>query len=577
LTTAIVYSFAVQAGLPEPPPGWPAWAVVARQLPRLAVALLNERSDSGVRFLPLMGYDGTQRRFFTIDTLPSERLAIGMHCQEPPPRYVVDGCLQDSGVRLRILVQRTGEACFDEVVPFSVDKPAQTVSRLLFELGGALGWSGGPPAVPRLSGAVWADYFAGADDLLALEADLLRHSLAVPAALRAVQAAPAELLVRRMFLQLAVRAAALAPSRELADGVDSAARAVLRLTSGAPRVEFVAAAAGLLEQLGDGHAAFELRTALAQAEPDDADALRGAAIVWQQRGDLARSVPVLERLVELGHRTPQTVAMLAAACLRSGDRARHAQLVEELLALPVLPAAAARTVAVWLIDRGRGADALRVIDAALRDESEHAGLWLARGQVLLALADGPPARVALQRCIDLTKDDGQRREARRLLRFADVPELLAAMREVDAALVAGDAARAMPRVKELVRGRPQIAEAWLFLGVVQQRRGKPRRAMRALQRALRLDAGLGEAHDRLGVLLVRAGRHERALEHLQEAARCLPDASGPKLHIAQVYAHLGRLQEGQRSLQDAERLGASQEQVAAVRRAFFAAPAPPPA
>jgi tetratricopeptide (TPR) repeat protein len=467
--------------------------------------------------------------------------------------------------------------CFDEVVPFSLDDPSGAISRLLFELGGALGWSGAPPAVPRLAGAVWADYFAGADDLLALEADLVRHSLAVDAALRALRAAPGELLVRRMFLQLAVRAAALAPPQALADEVHAAGRAVLAAAGGQARLDFVAAAAGLLEQLGQAPAAAGLRTALAREEPDHPDALRGAAIAWQQQGKPEQSLPLLERLLATGHRTPHVLAMLAAVCLQLGQTERHAALVEDLLGLPVLPAAAARTVAIWLIDRGRGTDALGVIDAALRDEPAHAGLWLARGQVLLALADGAQARPALQRCVDLAQSDEQRREASRLLRFADSPELLAAMRDIDAALADREPERALPRIKQLVRDHAGVGEAWLFLGVLQQRRGKVRQALRALRRALRLDPDLGEAHDRLGVLLARAGRHGEALAHLQEAVRCLPQAPGPRLHLAQVYARFGRREEGRRSLAEAARLGARPEQVAAVQRAFFAAIAPPPA
>lgn len=568
MTTAIVYSFAVQAGLRNASPAHPSWDVLARQVPRMVVALLNGDDDRGIRFLPLMGFDGAQRRFFVLDELPPPHLALTIHRQEPPPDLVIDGCFGEGSLTLRILPGGGGSARFEAAVAFNRDDPRPAISRLLFEIGGACGWSGAPPPVPKLQAETWANYFVAADQLLSAEADLLPHNVQIDAALCALRAAPVEPLVRRLFLQLAVRAAAAVPVERWAPSVHDACESSLA-ANGPSCVEFVTAAAALLEQYGEDDVASDLRTRLAVREPGNPDAVREAAIALHRRGHSTAALPLLEQLVALGDRSPEVLAILAAVCLSTGARERWAQLVEELATLPSLPAAPARAVAIWLLDLRRPEAALAVVDAALRLTPEHAGLWLARAQVLLARGDGGTAAGALQRCLALEPTPTQRAEAHRLSRLTSSPRLLDAMREVDDALADGEPARALPSVRRLVRTEPQLPEAWLFLGVLRQRRRQPLRALRAFRRALSLDPSLGEAHDRIAVLLARRGRHQEARRHLLQAARHLPDAAGPRLHLAQVCGYLGLLDEGRGALADAARLGADAEQVAAVRGSFF--------
>jgi Flp pilus assembly protein TadD len=91
-----------------------------------------------------------------------------------------------------------------------------------------------------------------------------------------------------------------------------------------------------------------------------------------------------------------------------------------------------------------------------------------------------------------------------------------------------------------------------------------------LRRALGIDDNLGEAHNRLGILLLSQGNLDLGTQHLLRAGLLSPGDPAPRLHLAQAFALLGRVQEGERHLAEAERLGANAQTLAAIRAQFFA-------
>ena len=120
---------------------------------------------------------------------------------------------------------------------------------------------------------------------------------------------------------------------------------------------------------------------------------------------------------------------------------------------------------------------------------------------------------------------------------------------------------------------PRLGEAWLCLGAVRQRLGHQWRARRAYRRAIAREETLGEAHNRLGILLVVRRRPAAALTHLLRAAELMPGEPSVRVHLAQAYAALARLEEARAAVTDAERLGQDPQTLARLRSAFLGAPA----
>ena len=221
------------------------------------------------------------------------------------------------------------------------------------------------------------------------------------------------------------------------------------------------------------------------------------------------------------------------------------------------------------VDQGRGDDALRTIDSCLDVTPADPAAWLEKGRVLLHGEDPTRAGPALEEVFRHNPPASIKEQASRLLRFVQLPDVLPALRAVDAALAGSHVERALALAKELVEAHPTLAEAWLFLGVAQQRDEHLVEAIDALKRAVALDASLGEAHNRLGILLVGQGEHRAGLDALQLAIACLPQESGPRIHLAQACYFLGDLEAGRAALQQAESLGADPQTLESVRRTFF--------
>lgn len=564
MTRAVVYALSVESSAASAPDAIPR-PILSRQLPRLAVHLLNGPGDRGLRFFPLIGREGAERRFFVVEEMLSVETLLSLHGQEPAPQFVVDGCIHGEGIRLRIHDGVGGQTRFDSVIPFDQRDPLAAVSRMMFELTGVLEWPGAPPQVPDLAGPGLNAYLIARDQLLGLEAELIEPADPQPlsTALDALLCAPHEPEVRQLAIEICARLARPQPA-EVAEGLDRACTAVGEV--GAQTGEFLTAVAAVLETCGAAKRALRRYEDATELDPARADAACRAATLHFDGGRPEMAHRILSGALQAGQRATTVLAQLAVLEQQLGNTEAHEGLIEELLLVRDLRPPVVRLAVTYLLDRDRAAEAIDLVEACLQEEPQEPGPWFDLGRALLSCRRYQDARSALRKCLELAPTNLLAREVERHLRFVEQPELIDAMRELDDALSNGEHRIALRRARKLVRRNPRVAEAWLFLGVIHQRMDRASRAERALSRALDLDPDLGEAHNRLGILLVGKGRFRDGYEHLQRAVELLPNEPSARIHLAQALRHLGQHEEAQRALVRARALGGSLEAVDAVRR-----------
>lgn len=561
----MVFGFAVPDGLP-PVVGAAPYDVIARQVPRQLVQLLNGREDRGVRFLPFLGNLGGQRRFLPVrQPLPPATLAA-LH-RRGSVGLLVDGQVAADRVRLRVHDGVSLHTRVDLELPFAPTEPFAVLPRLWFEVTTELGWTGRPMAVHLPDGPTLSWLLVAKDELLALEAGLPPAAgVDVLRAARHCVGAAADLpVVQDVALETAAHLLRGGRPRE------SVVELLRELAGCAPDVpEVLRRLGGMLQVCEDERTAAAVWTRVARLDPGP-EAVETAAALWfrQARPELARDVLLAARAG--GSLSVSGLGQLAAVADRLGDRALRDELADELLRARPLPWAVARLLVTILIEREQPEQARAVAEESLREPDRPAGLWLDLGRACLMMDDGAAAALALESA-RAAADAGPelRRDVDRLLRLCAVPRLFGSMRRADAALERGDRRTALRLAREVVRGAGGSGDAWLFLGVVRHKLRQDRRAEVALRRALELDGTLAEAHNRLGILLVGRGAFDEGLSHLRTAESLAPNDPSPQLHLAQACALAGQPADGRRHLEQAGRLGANQQLLAAIRRQFFA-------
>lgn len=562
LTLAVVFGFAVADGLP-PAVGAAPYEVLGRQLPRQLVQLLNGGGDRGIRFLPYLSSSNGQRMFLTVrEPLPIATLA-SLH-QRGEVRLLVDGAIGDKTLRLRVHDGAAQRLELEVEVPFAPERPFEALQRLWFEITGMLGWTGRPqlPQLPTGTALSW--FLIAKDELLALEAGVAGDPTAdVLRGARECAIASDLPLVREVAIE---SAAVLLRAGKRRDQVTALLRVLGERTSELSTMRRVA---GLLQAAGDdaGAAAAWTRAIAVEPRPEDVEVCAG---LWFRLGAIEQARAALDGARERGALGLAGQGQLAAIADRLGDTALRDRLIDDLRGQSGLPPAVARLVGSFLLERDRADEARAVLERAVQQYADDAGLWLDLGRACLLLEDHGAAATALQQAGARSGAAESRRDIERLLRLSSVPGLFAAMRRVDALLARGEARIALRQAREIVRRCRHAAEAWLFLGVVRHKLRQERRAESALRQALALDNELAEAHNRLGILLVARGQVEAGHEHLERAGTLAPNDPSPQMHLAQACALLGRRGDGERYLEAAQRLGANPQLLEAIRRQFFA-------
>ncbi len=566
MTRAIVFAWSVQEGL-DPVVGAAPHTVLSRQLPRLMVNLLNSRDgseDLGLRFFPWLGPVSGRRQFFNLpDLVPLEKLQQ-VHGQKHSPQLFLDGRIERDGLRLRLADAVSKRELWQEVLPFSSLDPLPVLTRMMFELTGALGWQGAPPPLPSLADAALGHYLVAKDDLLHLEANMLRADAGsfLKAIRMAQSAAPDSVEVQELLLEICARLT----SSGLA--MEEVSELLLHAAADVATPSFLQQAASLLDSLGKSEAAVLMMARLVEQQPGQVDLALRVVGHYVSSGMLEEAKGVLQAALSAGAEDPRLLAQLLVVRRQLG--LEFSSVLQTLSNHAELPVQVVRLVAMQHLECGAAEKTLACLQQHLPAYPESAELWMEKARAHLHLGDTALAQAALQSVLQRKPSDTLRQEVRRLQQFTKAPETLQVMSNWRQAAAEGDQGSALRYARTLVARQPELGEAWMFLGVTRQRMGHQRRAIRALRRGVSLDPELGEAHDRLGILLVGRGKHQEGYEHLNRAVRLLPGESGPRLHLAQACHYLGLAQEGQAALAEAQRLGADPDLVLAVRRAFFA-------
>ncbi len=560
-----MFAFAADKSRPAPEGSAPL-AVLARQLPRLLVSRLNDGLDRGIRFFPFMGVVEGERRFFDVDEMFEPNQLRAIHGQEGI-ELIVDGEISADRVAMRILSsQEDGRVLLEVEAPLDPLDPWPALHRLMFELTGQLGWHGAVPALPNWSGPALGWYLIAKDEQLGLDADM-----PCPDPARTLRAAREALLLEPdapEFGAVLIDTCRTMLTRGI-DGevVGDALLEAMRSVDGVP-LSVCADAALIVEVTRGIEYAAPIYVHVARRDPAHPQAPLKAGFGLYQQGRTAEGLEILRAAYDAGNRDPALRAQLAAAEEECGDVEQRDRLLEGLADEEELPVPVARLVASFLVDKERAAQAIALIDRVRDKGVEHAGLWLERGRAQVSSNDLAGARLSLERCLAIEPPAEVRVEAKRLLRLTEDEELLPSIEELEDALREDNSKLAVVLARQMIRRRPELAEAWLLLGVVRQRNRQYRRATRAYLHAVQLQPDLGDAHNRLGVLLASRGRDIDGYNHLRQAVELMPHDSSPWLHLAQVCLRLGWKQEGAEAFERAQRIGGHEAEIAEIRTLF---------
>ena len=247
---------------------------------------------------------------------------------------------------------------------------------------------------------------------------------------------------------------------------------------------------------------------------------------------------------------------LALLQSRLGDHAAAVASLDQALRLEPTYAPAHARRGMWLLDRGRAADAeaafRRVIEIDGSDSSGSIGLarvFLARGDNQQAMATleqlldrHPGDRYALQLLGTAYRRLGNEEDARFALAmgagheqtFRDpwLDEVAAARRgfaarlkEATAQAMAGEFAAAIPLLEQLRTERPNDVALTTHLGGIYAAAGRLADATALLDSVLAHDAGNFDAHINLAQALVRQGALDRAASHAERAVAIRPTSA----------------------------------------------------
>lgn len=330
-------------------------------------------------------------------------------------------------------------------------------------------------------------------------------------------------------------------SREAADEIERAVE--LQPESSALRIE----AAELLRRLGRRQDARDMGRQALELDPDSPRALRFLGDLAAEKA-LAAARPSAEsrdealgyyaRLMEMGDVDGEVLWKVAGLRLQGGDRLGAIDAAQVLVELRPGDRGAAGSLAKWLLEEGRDAEALDVVldyvvshpdddvfirladDLARRNDRWQAvadrlgpeagdGLRSAEAQQLVSEAlfrtgHGDEALRALERALDLDPDDAE-------LRF----RLANALRE------SGRLADAVTLAQALVDSRPDERDGWLLLAEIRRSRADIDGAIDAYRAALDLAIGEGREAE-TGVrdaIRIRIAGAQLAADRIDEAGR----------------------------------------------------------
>jgi len=110
------------------------------------------------------------------------------------------------------------------------------------------------------------------------------------------------------------------------------------------------------------------------------------------------------------------------------------------------------------------------------------------------------------------------------------------------------------RWEQMLRTRPNDAQAHYNLGIVRERAGEERDAIEHYEQAIRIQPDFVVAHVKLATALGRVGRIPEAIEHLEQALSLRPDYAEGHRDMAIAFAQAGRIPDAIEQLREALRI-----------------------
>ena len=167
---------------------------------------------------------------------------------------------------------------------------------------------------------------------------------------------------------------------------------------------------------------------------------------------------------------------------------------------------------------GKAAEARSVLESLVRQYPDEPDLYLFLGIALLRLRDPQAAELNIKRALALRPDHV---EARTLLGWIQLE-------------IRGDFDAAIKEYSEVVRIRPDLAEAYNNLGVAQKRKGDLDKAAASFNQALALKPDHSEALSNRGWVFAEENKWPEARRDFEQALRIDPADDGALYGLSQA-------------------------------------------
>ena len=170
------------------------------------------------------------------------------------------------------------------------------------------------------------------------------------------------------------------------------------------------------------------------------------------------------------------------------------------------------------LKKGEAAEARAVLEGLIRQYPDEPDLYLFLGITLLRLRDPQAAELNIKRALALRPDDV---EARTLLGWIQLE-------------IRGDFNAAIKEYSEVVRVRPDLAEAYNNLGVAQKRNGELDKAAANFNRALALKPDHSGALSNRGWVFAEENKWTEARRDFEQALKINPADDGALYGLSQA-------------------------------------------
>lgn len=268
---------------------------------------------------------------------------------------------------------------------------------------------------------------------------------------------------------------------------------------------------------------------LLQKQPDHARAHLGLARREHLRGRLEQSLEHLNRSRLDVHTRKASYLLLATVEQERGNETEAARKASEAAELPPdadwpdplevelaqlqTGRSAGQRHAVWLMNQGRGPEAVALLQQLVQRYPQSDTAWLTLGKALLMVNEPAGAETAFRKATELTRES------------VEAPFQLA--RALMAQNKYRDAVASLRKAAEI---KPEAAQVHFVLGQCLLREGDESGAIAAFRAAVRYKPQFFEAHTELGELFAKKGQNTQARDHLQAALQLNPaDAKAKRL------------------------------------------------